>query len=72
VNHDDVVDIDDVTALISRVLGSGTVCEICGDVNKDSNIDIDDVTSLINIVLGNTSNMMAKHSMPQNKLPIRF
>ena len=72
VNHDDVVDIDDVTTLISRVLGSGTACEICGDVNKDSNIDIDDVTSLINIVLGNTSNMMAKHSMPQNKLPIRF
>ena len=58
VNHDESVDIDDVTTLINGVLGNGTVCPICGDVNGDESIDIDDVTSLINIILGNSSKML--------------
>lgn len=53
VNHDQVVDIDDVTALIAKVLGEDNgICTICADVNNDNQIDIDDVTAVINIVLG--------------------
>lgn len=54
VNHDQVVDIDDVTALIAKVLGNDNgICTICANVNNDNQIDIDDVTAIINIVLGN-------------------
>ena len=53
VNHDNVVDIDDVTALINTVLGNPNgACPVCSDVNGDEVIDIDDVTALINMVLG--------------------
>ena len=55
VNHDNAVDIDDVTALISIVLGGGTAqqgCPICANVDGQGSIDIDDVTVLIAIVLG--------------------
>ena len=58
VNHDHVVDIDDVTLLIAYVL-NGTAdgtCTTCGNVNGQGGIDIDDVTALISIVLGSTSN----------------
>lgn len=54
VNHDQVVDIDDVTAVIAKVLGTdNSACPICADVNNDNQIDIDDVTAIINIILGN-------------------
>ncbi len=57
VNHDNVVDIDDVTALINTVLGTPSgACPVCSDVNGDEVIDIDDVTALINSVLGNNTN----------------
>jgi len=52
VNHDNNIDIDDVTALISHVLGAGTVCPICGNVDQEGDIDINDITALINLVLG--------------------
>ena len=54
VNHDDVVDIDDVTLLINYVLsGSGeNVCTVCGNVDGEGGLDIEDVTQLIAIVLG--------------------
>ena len=58
VNHDEKVDIDDVTTLINGVLGNSTVCPICGDVNGDEKVDIDDVTNLINMILGNASKML--------------
>ena len=53
VNHDGVVSIDDVTALIDYLLGAGSVCDICADVNGDSAITIDDVTALIDKLLNN-------------------
>lgn len=53
VNHDQVVDIDDVTAVIAKVLGNDVdICPVCADVNDDHGIDIDDVTAIINIILG--------------------
>ncbi len=54
VNHDNGVDISDVTALISYVLGNNTdnFCPICACVNSDNQIDISDVTALISFVLG--------------------
>jgi hypothetical protein len=54
VNHDGVVDIDDVTMLISYVLtGTGeNFCSECGNVDGEGGLDIEDVTQLIAIVLG--------------------
>ncbi len=53
VNHDGKVSIDDVTALIDYLLGSGDVCPTCADVDVDGSISIDDVTGLIDMLLGN-------------------
>ena len=54
VNHDGVIDVDDVTKLINVVLGyASDFCPVCANVTGDGNIDIDDVTALINKVLGN-------------------
>ena len=52
-NHDNMVDVDDVTLLISYVLGTpaGTFCTECGNVNQSGAIDVDDVTLLISIIL---------------------
>ena len=52
VNHDQNVNIADVTALIDYLLSSeGNVCEICADVNGDHAINIADVTALIDMLL---------------------
>ena len=53
VNHDEAVNIGDVTALIDYLLGSGSVCEICANVNGDEGINIADVTALIDKLLSN-------------------
>ena len=53
VNHDEAVNIGDVTALIDYLLGSGSACEICANVNGDEGINIADVTSLIDKLLNN-------------------
>ena len=55
VNCDGFVDIDDVTTLISYVLGNSPqpFNHAAANVNQDGSIDIDDVTRLIAIVLGN-------------------
>ncbi len=54
VNMDGEVDINDVTALISRVLGQVVTPfdSQAANVNGDNEIDINDVTALISIVLG--------------------
>ena len=53
VNHDGVVSIKDVTALIDYLLGSSsTICTICADMNGDNNVTIKDVTNLIDKLLG--------------------
>ena len=52
VNHDNKVDIDDVTMLIDSVLGKPSgICEVCADLDGNSKVDIDDVTAAITIVL---------------------
>ena len=54
VNHDDLVNIGDVTALIDYLLdNSNEICTICADVNGDGSINIADVTALIDKLLGN-------------------
>ena len=53
VNHDDDVNIADVTKLIDYLLGIQTdVCLDCADVNGDEDINIADVTFLIDLLLG--------------------
>ena len=54
VNGDDVVDIEDVTALIAKVLGNNPDPFIEENANVDGlgGIDIEDVTVLISMVLG--------------------
>ena len=52
VNHDNKVDIDDVTMLIDSVLGKPSgICEVCADLDGNNKVDIDDVTAAITIVL---------------------
>ena len=54
VNNDNDVNMNDLTALINRLLGdSGDICcDICADVNGDNFVTMDDLTVLINILLG--------------------
>ena len=53
VNMDGIVSIDDVTALIDFLLGTGvTIDEQAADVDASGDIDINDVTALIDILLG--------------------
>ena len=52
VNHDESVNIADVTTLIDYLLDNQTeVCLDCADVNSDNTVDIADVTSLIDLLL---------------------
>ena len=55
VNMDTVVDISDVTSLISYVLGNPVTPfdAAVANINGDGSVDIGDVTELINKVLGN-------------------
>ena len=53
VNHDGAVDVEDVTSLISMVLGNDSNgCPVCANVDQVGAIDINDVTVLISMVLG--------------------
>ncbi len=51
VNHDGVITIADVTAIIDYLLGTGEICEICADVTGDTLISIADATTLIDLLL---------------------
>lgn len=54
VNHDEDVNIADVTTLIDSLLGVDVdICTICADVNGDEEINIADVTTLIDMLLSN-------------------
>ncbi len=53
-NHDGVLDVSDVTAMISLVLGSGTPDLSEADLNFDGQVDVSDVTALISHVLNGT------------------
>lgn len=51
INGDSLVDVDDVTALISAVLNGTTLSLSVADINNDGRVDVDDVTTLISRVL---------------------
>ncbi len=53
VNHDNAVNIADLTELVDSLLGAeGDICTICADVNPDGEINIADVAALIDMLLG--------------------
>lgn len=54
VNHDQSVDISDVSDLIDWLLGNSDldICSICADVDEDGEVAIADVTALIDMLLG--------------------
>ncbi|MGM9870073.1 MAG: calycin-like domain-containing protein [Sodaliphilus sp.] len=51
-NHDNVVDLTDVTLLINKVLGDDATQIYNPDVNGDGNVDVADVTTIISLILG--------------------
>lgn len=52
VNHDNNVNVSDVTLLIAYLLGSPVdVCTTCADVNGDDGITVSDVTRIISAIL---------------------
>ena len=53
VNHDGLINITDVTLLISYVRNENddTICKICADINGDNSVNISDITLLISRVL---------------------
>ena len=52
VNHDDSLDVADVTLLIKYILGNSIEnCSICGDVDENGSIDITDVAIIIKMIL---------------------
>ena len=53
VNHDQDVNISDVTALIDYLLGIRDCCLTCANVNGDEEVNIADVTALIDKLLMN-------------------
>jgi hypothetical protein len=54
VNHDEEVNIVDVTALVDYLLGADNgICTICANVNGDEDVNIADVTALIDVLLSN-------------------
>ena len=55
VNHDNNVDIVDVTEMINDLLNGTNECYLdCADLNGDGKMDITDVTALINFLLYNS------------------
>ena len=52
VNHDSIINVADVTALITAVLNNdGSVCLSCGDMDGNGILNVADVTALITYVL---------------------
>ena len=63
VNHDNVINITDVTLLISNVMGvDNGICSVCADVNSDGVVNITDVTMLINMVNTQAAKLQRKSS----------
>ena len=53
VNHDDNLDIGDVTTLVNIILNKSTDYDFdAADVDGNNSIDVGDVTTLVNIILG--------------------
>jgi len=52
VNHDNMVDVQDVTVLINYLLGNKVdCCHACSDACKDDLLDVADVTAIISTIL---------------------
>lgn len=51
VNRDGVVDVSDVTTLISMILGDIPVDKEVADIDGNGTVDVSDVTALINLIL---------------------
>lgn len=51
INQDGSVDVSDVTALVSVILGQTSYPENLCDISCDSHVDVSDVTALVNIIL---------------------
>ena len=61
VNRDGVVNISDVTALISYSVAGGLDIDLrAADINSDGSVNISDVTALISMVMGSTSELSVK------------
>lgn len=61
VNHDNSVNITDVTLLISNAMGTDNgICTTCADVNGDGVVNISDVTILINMVNSETAKIQRR------------
>ncbi|MDO4971948.1 MAG: dockerin type I repeat-containing protein [Bacteroidales bacterium] len=52
INGDGIVNVSDVTALISKILGEAEYSDEVCDVNGDGVINVSDVTALIGMILG--------------------
>ena len=52
VDGDEVINVSDVTALVSKILGNATYSDTVCDINYDNVVDVSDVTALIAIMLG--------------------
>jgi hypothetical protein len=54
VNGDGKVDVEDVVAIVNKILGDppANFNERAGDINGDGKIDVDDVVGVVNIILG--------------------
>ena len=61
VNHDQLINITDVTLLISNAMGvDNGICSTCADVNGDGVVNISDVTTLINMVNSQTAKIQRR------------
>ncbi len=61
VDHNNKVDVADVTALMDLVLDSNTSgCPVCADVDGNGKVDVADVTALVDRVLGVVSLKMKR------------
>ncbi len=55
VNQDGSLDVLDVVAVVSFILGTGELDEGCADVNSDGGVDVLDVVAMVSSILGNNA-----------------
>ena len=68
-NGDGTVDVEDVVAIVNKILGSpaANFNETAADVNGDGKIDVDDVVAVVNIILDSGS-----HNSPEMRARALF
>jgi len=55
VNQDGSLDVLDVVAVVSFILGGGDLDQGCADVNSDGGVDVLDVVAMVSNILGNNA-----------------